>query len=284
MKLCVSSYSFSRYIREKGINYLNMCDIAQEIGFEGVEFIELDAPDLGVTKDCMDTAEAIRNHCQRIGLDVVAYTVGADLLKRNIEEEKARLKQCVDVAAAMGAGLLRHDVCYGPGEGLHYHYTDAIAHMAPHIREVTEYAASKGVRTCTENHGRYFQHPLRVEALIRAVHHENYGWLGDVGNFMSVDVDIIEAVSLAAPYAFHVHFKDNILKPGIGVMPEGFRVSQGGNYLRSTIIGHGAVPVEQCLRILKNAGYNGYINVEFEGMEENLPAIKAGYRYLKNLI
>ncbi|HIT01148.1 MAG TPA: sugar phosphate isomerase/epimerase, partial [Candidatus Faecaligallichristensenella faecipullorum] len=47
---------------------------------------------------------------------------------------------------------------------------------------------------------------------------------------------------------------------------------------------HGAVPVEQCLRILKNAGYNGYINVEFEGMEENLPAIKAGYRYLKNLI
>lgn len=93
MKLCVSSYSFSRYIREKGINYLNMCDIAQEIGFEGVEFIELDAPDLGVTKDCMGTAEAIRNHCQRIGLDVVAYTVGADLLKRNIEEEKARLKQ-----------------------------------------------------------------------------------------------------------------------------------------------------------------------------------------------
>lgn len=284
MKLCVSSYSFAKCFQKSGIHYPEMCDIAKQIGFDGVEFVELDAEYLGVTKDCLKTAEEIRTHCAQIGLEVAAYTVGADLLKRDIAAEKSRLKACVDVAAAMGAPLMRHDVCHGPGTGLHYHYTDAIAYMAPHIREITEYAASKGVRTCTENHGRYFQHPLRVEALIRAVCHENYGWLVDVGNFMSVDADVIQAVSLAAPYAFHVHFKDNIFKPGVGVMPEGFRTSQGGNYLRSTIIGHGAVPVEPCLRILKNAGYDGYLTVEFEGPEDTLFAIEAGYKYLKALI
>ena len=284
MKICVSSYSFAKYIQQRHIDYLQMCDIAKEIGFEGVEFVELDAPYLGITQDCAAAAQEIREHCAQIGLEVVAYTVGANLLADDIEAEKARLKGCVDVAAALGAGLMRHDVCAGPRPLPRYHYTDAIAEVAPHIREITEYAAAKGVRTCSENHGRYFQDPLRMEALIRAVNHENYGWLVDVDNFMSVDADVARAVAIGAPYAFHVHFKDNLFKPGVGPIPEGFRTSLLGNYLRSTVIGHGAVPVEQCIRILKNAGYDGYLTVEFEGWEDTLPALEAGYKNLKNFI
>ena len=33
------------------------------------------------------------------------------------------------------------------------------------------------------------------------------------------------------------------------------------------MIGHGVVPVEACLCILKNAGYDGTVAIEFEGME-----------------
>ena len=43
--------------------------------------------------------------------------------------------------------------------------------------------------------------------------------------------------------------------------------SRAGNYLRGTIIGHGNVPVKQCLHILKSAGYDDTISIEFEGME-----------------
>ena len=41
MKIGVSSYSFSNYMRATGANYLKICDLAKEIGFEGVEFIDL---------------------------------------------------------------------------------------------------------------------------------------------------------------------------------------------------------------------------------------------------
>ena len=42
MKIGVSSYSFSRYMKHTGANYLKICDLAREMGFDGIEFIDLD--------------------------------------------------------------------------------------------------------------------------------------------------------------------------------------------------------------------------------------------------
>ena len=42
MKIGVSSYSFSKYIRETGCDYFKVCDIAKEIGFDGIEFVGLE--------------------------------------------------------------------------------------------------------------------------------------------------------------------------------------------------------------------------------------------------
>jgi len=140
------------------------------------------------------------------------------------------------------------------------------------------------VKTCTENHGFIFQDSARVEALIRAVDHPNYGWLVDMGNFCCADESSSYAVGIAAPYAFHVHAKDFLIKSGACIDPgNGWFRSRGGNYLRGTIVGHGEIPVTQCVQILKNAGYDGWLSLEFEGMEENLPAVEAGLAYLRRI-
>ena len=44
------------------------------------------------------------------------------------------------------------------------------------------------------------------------------------------------------------------------------------------------VPVAQCLSSLKMAGYDGYVGVEFEGMEEPLEAIACGLRNLRRCL
>jgi NADP-dependent 3-hydroxy acid dehydrogenase YdfG len=154
-------------------------------------------------------------------------------------------------------------------------------HEANKMEQPVEYAAAKGVRTTTENHGYIFQDPERVEELILAVGHENYGWLCDIGNFLCADCDIVRAVSCAAPYTYHVHVKDFLVKSGLFDKPEGFFETRGGNYLRGTVVGHGVVPVDACMAILKDAGYAGTLSLEFEGMEQNIPAIQAGYAYLR---
>ena len=281
MKFGVSSYSFSKYIMQTKCDYFKICDIAKEIGYDGIEFINLDNKNWGITDDPIKTAGEIKEYCAKIGLDIIAYTVGANFMAENIDEEIARVKGCVDVAAALGAPIMRHDICSAlPADPL-FSWPEAIEKMKDRINEVSNYAAEKGIKTCSENHGYIFQAPERVEALIRAVGNPNYGWLCDMGNFLCADSDPVKAVTIASRYTFHVHAKDFLYKDGTLPRPDGFFKTAGGNHIRGTVIGHGVVPVAQCIRILKDAGYDKYVSVEFEGMEENIPALKSAFNYLK---
>lgn len=281
MKIGVSSYSFSKYSKATGCDYIEICDKAKEMGFDGIEFVDLDK---SLAPDPIKTANEIKEHCAGIGLDIIAYTVGADFMREDKDAVVDEVCRKIDIAAALGAPILRHDVCYAlPSKHL-YSWREALDEIAPSIRRVTEYARSKGIRTCTENHGYIFQAPERVEALIRAVNSDNYGWLVDMGNFLCADAEPSAAVDIAARYAFHVHAKDFLFKTGEEGNPGGFFPTNGGNFLRGTVIGHGVVPVKRCISILKKAGYDSYISVEFEGMEDVLPAIKAGHDYLRTLI
>ncbi|MCP4640926.1 MAG: sugar phosphate isomerase/epimerase [bacterium] len=87
------------------------------------------------------------------------------------------------------------------------------------------------------------------------------------------------------PYAFHVHAKDFHTKPGTVTFPgEGWFQSRAGNHLRGSIIGHGDVPIVQCLRIMKAAGFDGVLSIEFEGMEEPLKGIELGLKNLRRFV
>ncbi len=285
MKIGVSSYSFSKYLTETGCGYLKICDIAKEIGFDGIEFVGLNNKSWGIEGDEIEIAREIRTHCEKIGLEIAAYTVGANLLADDIDAEVARLKGCVDVCEALGATVMRHDIAFKLRDIPLYSYEDAIEEMAPRIREIADYAAFKGIRTCSENHGFVFQAPERVEELILTVNHKNYGWLCDMGNFLCADCDPAESVYIAAPYTVHAHAKDFLFKPADIEKPEGYQITTVmGNHIRGTVVGHGVVPVRQCINILKRAGYDGYLSLEFEGLEDNIAAIKAGYCNLKKYV
>ncbi|MBR4852835.1 MAG: sugar phosphate isomerase/epimerase, partial [Clostridia bacterium] len=128
----------------------------------------------------------------------------------------------------------------------------------------------------------FVQDPTRVEKLVNTVNHPNFGALVDMGNFACADADSPYSVGVMAPYAFHVHAKDFHKKSGSGENPgAGWFRSRGGNYLRGSIIGHGDIPVRQCINILKGVGYDGFINIEFEGMEDPIKGISVGYENLK---
>ena len=46
------------------------------------------------------------------------------------------------------------------------------------------------------------------------------------------------------------------------------------------MVGHGVVPIADCVQVLRDAGYDGWLSLEFEGMEENLTALRCGLAYL----
>ncbi|MBR6939364.1 MAG: sugar phosphate isomerase/epimerase [Clostridia bacterium] len=279
MKIGVSSYSFEQLISSGKETQLSVVKIAKEMGFDGIEFTDLHVPD-GMTEK--EYAMKIREECDRYSLPVISYTIGANLLKlvemRN-DAEVERVCGKLDVAAVLGAPTLRHDAAWGiDGEaGAYTGFDNVLPLLVEGCRKITNYAKTLGIKTMVENHGTFAQDSSRVARIITGVADPNFGALIDIGNFSCADENNAVAVGNLAPFAKHVHAKDFHIKSGNGPDPgDGFFRSRGGNYLRGAIIGHGDVPVYQCVQILKRSGYDGFISVEFEGMEDCLTGIRTG--------
>lgn len=274
MKFAVSSYSFSQYIKQGKLTHFDCIAKAKEMGFDAIEFTD------DVFGDCdKEIAKKFRAEADRVGIEISNVAIWANLLSDTSVET---LKNWVDIAEILGAPFIRHDVARSTGLKHYIGYDNVLGQLADACREVTEYAASKGIKTTTENHGFFSQESFRLEKLINAVAHDNFGQLIDLGNFLCADEDPATAVGRCARYAFYVHAKDFIVKDGNGANPgKGFFMSRGGNFLRGTIIGHGDVPIVRCLRALKGVGYDGYISIEFEGMEDCIEGISTGLENLK---
>lgn len=284
MKLSVSSYSFSQYIQQGKMTQLDCVAKAKELGFDAIEFIDLDgAPDLELQKE---NARKIRAEADRLGMEINAYTIGACLYQESaetMEAEVQHLKGQLEVAQILGAKLMRHDVCYQLGKAGNSRSFDLmLPTIAENARKVTQYAQTLGIRTCTENHGFIAQDSDRVERLFNAVNHDNYGLLVDIGNFVCADESPASAVSRVAPYAIHVHVKDMAVRE----YPVGNCCNQtrGCNYFGGTVVGEGDVPIEKCLRILKRAGYEGFLSIEYEAAEDCIAGIARGLKNLKEIL
>ena len=285
MKISVSSYSFSQLLNSGEHSQLTLIALAKEMGFDAIEFTDLCPPD-GVTEE--EYAKQIKAESERAGLPVSSYTIGADFLKAdNLDDEIARVCKKVDIASILGVKVMRHDATTGFNEeDRHYKgFDESLPVLIKGCKAVTDYAKQYGIRTCVENHGFFCQDSVRVEKLITGVADENFGALIDIGNFACADDPSPIAVGRLAPYVKYVHAKDFHIKSGNGFNPgRGFFRSRGGNYLRGAIIGHGDIPVTQCLSVLKNSGYDGYVSVEFEGMENALDGISTGLENLRNML
>ena len=287
MQIGVSSYSFVRLVRSGQMAQIDVIAKAKEIGFDAIEFSTIAVPE---GKTLAAFAAELRAESQRVGLPIVNYTIGADFLRGSggdLQAEIDRVKGEVDIAEILSVPGMRHDASAGwPNDHVGPRsFAAALPRLAQGCRAVTEYAAAKGIRTMVENHGFFCQESARVEQLVTAVDHPNFGVLVDMGNFLCADDEPTSAVGRLMPFAFHCHAKDFHVKSGSDFPPgQSWFTSRAGNYLRGAIIGHGQVPVVQCLRVMRKEGYNGILSVEYEGIEDVLMGVQAGHDNLRKMV
>ncbi|MEZ4712490.1 MAG: sugar phosphate isomerase/epimerase family protein [Caldilineaceae bacterium] len=287
MKIGVSSYSFIRLVTSGQMDQIAVIGKAKEIGFDVIEFSKIVVPE---GKTLAGYAAELRAEADRLGIDIVNYTIGADFLRGSngdLQAEIERVKGEVDIAAILRVPGMRHDATSGwPTDHVGpKSFEAALPRLAEGCRAVTEYAASKGIKTMVENHGFFCQESTRVEKLVTAVDNANFGVLIDMGNFLCADDEPASAVGRLMPFAFHCHAKDFHVKSGNEVAPgRGWFQSRAGNYLRGAIIGHGNVPVMQCLKVMQRDGYNGVLSIEYEGIEDVLTGIEIGHENLRRMV
>lgn len=284
MKSCVSTYSYHPLYKGDFTRF-DAIEKTKELGCEGVELV-LDEASAPEGTSLLDYTRALAGRARELGLEVPIYTTGANFFIPEPEREVERICRHIDIAAECGIHLLRHDVAYSYGsyEGVKT-YRHVIEKVAPYISQVADYGRERGVKTCSENHGRLMQDSDRMLELFDAVNNENYGFLCDIGNFGGVDEDCSVAVAKLLELIVYVHAKDVFTKSGMSYNPgRGYNVSRAGNYRRATIFGHGDVPTFQILKAIKNSGYDGFVSLEFEGMEPTMLGIEIGTENLQRMI
>ncbi len=282
MKITVSTISFGKWIDEN--SQLAAVRKVKEMGSDAIAFSRI-LPHDGSTEEVY--AHKLREECEKLGVTISDFVFPADFItgsNGDTQAEIARVKKQVDIAEILGVKIIRHDACHGKSI---LSFEKALPAMVRGCTEVTDYAAKKGIRTTVENHGFFCQGSERVLKLFQAVDHENFGLLCDIGNFLCFDEDPLEAVIRVAPFTTHVHAKDFLYKKGSEADPgAGFMRTRGGNFIRGTVLGHGVVPVTQCLAILKRAGFDGYVGLEYEGhkCEDTLTGLQISIDNLKRFL
>ena len=180
-----------------------------------------------------------------------------------------------EVAAELGITLFRHDVAKWAHKAKDVaEFESLMPRMLEHSKEIAQYANQYGITTSIENHGLLMNGSERVRRLIYMVDESNFKTTLDVGNFLSVDENPVVATEQNAPYASIVHLKDFYIRdefPG-----EGWHHTPGGRYLLGSIVGYGDLDMRSIVRGIKASGFDGFISIEFEGIEECLMACEKG--------
>ncbi|GLX71145.1 sugar phosphate isomerase/epimerase family protein [Paenibacillus glycanilyticus] len=279
MKFGVSSYSYYQALSSGDMDILDVIGTIAEIGGEHIEIVPLG---FNLTEN-PELIDAIRRKADEAGIAISNYLIGANFAGKNdaeYEQEIERVMREVDIAAALGVKLMRHDVASSSDTSIG-NFNRELPRLAEACRRIADYAATKGITTTVENHGYFLQASDRVQALIHATDRDNFRTTLDVGNFVCVDENPVVGVSNNISYAAMVHVKDFYVRSPESQLGEGWFRSSQGQYLRGAIVGHGDIDMRRVLGIVKQSGYDGYISVEFEGLEPCRFAVEQGLNQLK---
>ena len=281
MKLGMSTYCLDSEIENGRMTLREVIDWAARQGAECIECVpfayRFDDPQTGK----IDTAmiKQVRTWARDSGVELANYSVLADFCKEGgeLEAEINRVMHEVDIAAELGVPRMRHDVTAFRrplSQNTLKDFEQWLPTLVQSAKRVTEHAKALGVQTMIENHGFFANGCDRVERVLLGVDDDNYGLLLDTGNIICVDEDPTVACQTLAKRTRMVHLKDFYVRqrdPGDSTQFDcgghWFR-SRAGKYLRGAILAQGDLDIWQNVSALKDAGYDGCIAIEFEGLED----------------
>lgn len=124
--------------------------------------------------------------------------------------EAQLVKDWIEVAAALGAGVIRIFSGRGVPEG--FSFDQALGWMAPLIRECADYGARRGVMVGIQNHDDFLNTAEQTIRLVEAVNHPWCGVILDIGSLRQGDP--YAEIAQLIPYAVSWQLKENVAPGG----------------------------------------------------------------------
>ncbi len=276
MRLGLSMWSYFAAWKRGALDIPGFIREARRLDVAGVELLDF------FWKDRAAETPAVRDALQETGLSVGVYSVSNNFA---LPDPAARAAQVeiviagIDSAAEFGAGVVR--VFAGnpqPGIGL----SDAFDWIVTAFGECVGYAESKGIVLALENHGALAGRSAQVAQILDAVGSPALQANPDTGNFLLVHEASHEAVARLASRAGMVHFKDFHRVPD-DYAGFAYQAADGAKFA-GRAIGEGDVNLADCLIALDAAGFDGWLNIEYEAEEDPMTGVARSVANTKRLM
>lgn len=277
IKLGVSSYSYWHFKTEK-VPIETVIDKAAALGVEGVDILHRQMA-MGereeLTRDHRSYLQSLKRHAFRRGIDLIALSIHQDFVDPDPayrEREVQHTLKCIEIAYQLGVPCIRlnsgrwntirsfDDLMRARGiepvlPGLTE--DDGFKWCIDCIERCLPKAAECGVLLALENHWGLTRTP---EGLLRILNAIDSPWLGglmDTGNFLENPYDKLEQI------AARTVFVQAKTYPG------------GGEWYTLDL------DYRRIARLLRRAGYTGYVSLEMEGKENPDTAVPKSLAILR---
>lgn len=250
-KISLAQWSLHKAIRGGEMDPFDFAKETKALGIDAVEYVS------GLYNDQikelgMDAVvERLQSESEKHGvknllimIDGQGHLASSDENELNDAIEKH--KKWVDAAQALGCHSIRVNA-HGDGT-----YDEVLNQAVKGLSKLSEYAQTKGINILVENHGGLTSNGQWLAAVMAKVNMPNCGTLPDFGNFCmkgnrsncEEEYDKYKGVAELMPYAKAVSAKS-------------YDFDENGN---ETVIDYARI-----LQTVKDAGYSGYIGIEYEG-------------------
>ena len=261
IKFGIATYSYWHF-RDPKISIEQVMDRAAEIGVEAVDILhrQMDIPEKEpLTAEHRAHLRKLKRHAFRNGLSICCLSTHQSFIKpkpAELTENVEHTKKCIEIAAEMGCPCIRintgrwgttpdfDELMKNRGiEPILPGYTEdeGFKWCIEGIERCLAKAEECGVMLALENHWGLARTP---EGLLRVLNSINSPWLGglmDTGNFLEEPYPKLTAI---APKTIYVQAK----------------TYQGGGEWYTLELNY-----RRIAKILGDAGYTGYVSLEFEG-------------------
>ncbi len=227
---------------------------ASQYGYDGVAFRGLGGElDLTEVVEFSPSARAnTRRRLEQAGLATSMILTSAAMMIDDAAKLEASLqlgRSHIDVASDLECPYIR---VFGGQMPVGISYAVAVQRAGDRLRRLGDYAAQRGVYVLIESHDDWVL-TSRLRRAVEAADHPNVGILWDVHHPVRIAGEsVAQAWENLGPWVRCVDLKDSVTD---------FEERLGYRYVQ---IGDGEIPLKDALRLLKAAGFDGWLTFEWE--------------------
>lgn len=264
-KLSLAQWSLNKPIFSGKADPMDFAKTAKELGFEGLEYVSQLYMNDAVTFDLKDAGlqailEQLKKNSDSFGMKNLLIMVDGEGDLSFSDENATQTaienhKKWIDAAQFLGCHSIRINL-FGEDDPEVW-----VTNSVRSLKALSEYAEPKSINIIVENHGGLSSNGALLARVLKEVGMDNCGTLPDFGNFcLKRKGGARWGASCVEEYDMYKGLAE-LMPFAKGVSAKSYAFDENGDETK--------IDYYKMMQIVKDAGFQGYIGIEFEGDEED---------------